>query len=234
MSALTKTAGWKCWTMKHGHLLVMGGYQLGNGDFEENEESRLEVLTVDRFKELIEENPNFEFPRITVPEINDYSKGDGLSKLLAILQVSWFIIQCLARHFQGLALTELELVTLAMASLNAITYGFWWNKPLSVAGPVVYVKEPMGEKVGRTGNNGDENEDSEEELEMDRIARAVIAPLVAHSHGIQIPDRILGFGNACQNLSLFVHICFPPNLIDGSGHRNFLQFCGLHTTMPQK
>jgi len=183
MSALTKTAGWKCWTMKHGHLLIMGGYQLVSEDFKKCEErhkpgyfgtsydwyafseyqkrrreSWLGVLTVDRFKKLMED-PNFEFPMTTVPEINDYSKGDGLSKLLAILQVSWFIIQCLVRHLQGLALTELELVTLAMASLNAITYGFWWNKPLSVAGPVVYVEERMGEKVDRTG----QNEDSESE-----------------------------------------------------------------------
>jgi len=38
-------------------------------------------------------------------------------------------------------LTELELVTLALASLNAITYAFWWHKPLGVQEPMrIYFK----------------------------------------------------------------------------------------------
>ena len=48
---------------------------------------------------------------------------------------------CIARWRQNLALTELELITLALASLNAITYAFWWAKPYDVKEPVkVYVK----------------------------------------------------------------------------------------------
>ena len=52
-------------------------------------------------------------------------KGDVLSKLIAFLQTSWFIIQAIARRQQGLALTELELVTLTLASLNAATFVIW-------------------------------------------------------------------------------------------------------------
>ena len=182
----------------------MGGYQLVNDDFKKYEErhrpgyfgtsrdwdafseyqkrrreSRLGVLTVDRLQELIEENPNFKLPRITEEKILGRSKEDVLSKLLAVLQVSWFIIQCIARGRQGLALTELELVTLAMISITGIIHMFWWNKPLGVAEPVnAYVKV---EEVGIR---------REDDEEMDRIARAVIAPLVAHSHGIRIPDHI--------------------------------------------
>lgn len=109
------------------------------------------VLTLERFKELVVD-PNVVFPAITPAQIKDRSKGDGLSKLLAILQRSWFILQCIARGFQGLALTELELVTLAMTSLNAITFAFWWSKPLSVQEPVdVYVMEPS--RVARETSN---------------------------------------------------------------------------------
>jgi len=233
MLAMTEFAGFGergAVGLKHGHFLIMGGYQLVNEDFKKYEErhnpgyfgtshdlkafseyqkrrreSRLGVLTVDRFQELTRD-PNFGLPKITEEKILGRSKEDGLSKLLAELQVSWFIIQCIARGRQGLALTELELVTLAMASLNAITYGFWWNKPLGVAEPVnVYVEpekvgirregegeidciEELGEKVDRTGK---ENEDSksEEELEIDRIAHAVIAPLVAPIRDVLDPRK---------------------------------------------
>ena len=147
----------------------MGGFQLVNEDFKTYEERgrpgwiassqewdayqerkrkcQLGVLTPDRFRELIND-PNFEFPRISTAEIQDRSKGDGLSKMIAVLQTSWFIAQCVARTMQGLALTELELVTLAMASLNAITFAFWWSKPLSVQEPVnVYVPAVATEEV---------------------------------------------------------------------------------------
>jgi len=124
----------------------------------QRERCHLGALTFERFKELVCDD-NFDFPAITSAEINDRSKGDGLSKLLAILQTSWFILQCIARVFQGLALTELELVTLAMASLNAITYAFWWSKPLSVREPVnVYVTERAG-VVAETVNRNIDDED---------------------------------------------------------------------------
>ena len=91
------------------------------------------------------ENPNISMPNTTVDEIQDWSKGDVLFKLITILQTSWFIIQCIARGQQGLALTELELVTLALASLNAVTFAIWWHKPLGVQEPVkIYVKTEAG------------------------------------------------------------------------------------------
>lgn len=169
--------------MVHGHFLEMGGFTLVSDRIDELEEPeqpgwlsttadwdpyteyvrqkercQLGTLTMERFKELVGD-PRVVFPAITPAQIEDRSKGDGLSKLLAILQTSWFILQCIARGLQGLALTELELVTLAMASLNAITFAFWWSKPLSVLEPVyVYVTGRAGvaDKVGR--NKGDNDD----------------------------------------------------------------------------
>lgn len=69
---------------------------------------------------------------ITEAEIQDKSKGDALSKGIVILQTSWFILQCIARVVEGLPITELELVTLAFATLNTMTYALWWYKPLNV------------------------------------------------------------------------------------------------------
>ena len=86
-------------------------------------------------------HPDIEIPKIKAAEIEDRSKGDALSKIIVILQTTWFIVQCIARGQQRLALTELELVTLALASLNATTFAIWWDKPLVVREPIqIYLK----------------------------------------------------------------------------------------------
>lgn len=65
-------------------------------------------------------------------EIQDRSKGDVISKLLVLTQVTWFILQFFARLVQHLPATEIEVVTLAYAILNMVTYACWWYKPLAV------------------------------------------------------------------------------------------------------
>lgn len=65
------------------------------------------------------------------------SKGDALSKGFALLQLAWFIIQIITRAAQGLAVSELELTTAALAGLNSAMYIFWWSKPRDVRFPVV-------------------------------------------------------------------------------------------------
>src|SRR6266545_3037636 len=108
---------------------------------------QLGTLTVEHFTELINDS-NFEFPDTTEEEIQDRSKGDALFKLIAMLQTTWFLIQCIARGQQRLALTELELVTIALASLNAVTFAIWWHKPLGVQEPVkIYLKTEAQETV---------------------------------------------------------------------------------------
>ena len=159
----------KRWTIWHGHFLAMGGITLVSAEIYNMEEPEdpgvssspearasyltrlkdyqdfcrrceLGPLTFERFKALVQ-NPKFEFPVLTSAGIKDRSKSDALAKLIVIIQSTWFILQCIARGHQKLALTELELVTLALASLNAITFAFWWYKPLDVQEPVrVYLR----------------------------------------------------------------------------------------------
>ena len=117
----------------------MGGFTLLDPETKDaapNKQQRT-VLTLDYFKK----HPDIEIPRVTATAIEDRSKGDALSKVIAILQTTWFIVQCIARGQQQLALTELELITLALASLNAVTFAIWWHKPLGVQDPVqIYLK----------------------------------------------------------------------------------------------
>ncbi|ESK84724.1 hypothetical protein Moror_607 [Moniliophthora roreri MCA 2997] len=75
------------------------------------------------------------FIRISEDEIKDRSHADILSKSIALIQATWFLMQVAARAFEGLAVTELEIMTVAFALLNFGTYFFWWNKPLRVRHP---------------------------------------------------------------------------------------------------
>jgi len=118
------------------------GGRARSGNAPELEEGRVTILTLEMLRELVKDA---EFSiRITDLEIADRSKGDALSKVIFILQSSWFILQCIGRLVQGLSLTQLELTTLALASLNGITFILWWDKPLGVRAPVrVYMSRKL-------------------------------------------------------------------------------------------
>jgi hypothetical protein len=82
-----------------------------------------------------------EIPIIMEADIEDQSKGDTLSKGIAILQLAWFVLQLVAHYVQNLPTTLLEIDTLAVAVLTCIAYGLWWKKPKDVRRPhAVYWK----------------------------------------------------------------------------------------------
>ena len=115
----------------------MGGFVLVK-----EEERR--VLKFEEMLSLIKEG-RIKFPEITEDEIKDRSKADALAKGLVILQTSWFLIQVIARHIQGLVITELELITTALAIFNGAMYILWWDKPLDIRWPflVYYLDSPL-------------------------------------------------------------------------------------------
>ena len=137
------------------------------------------TLDPDELQSLAQKG-EIDFPCITENEIRDKSKGDVLSKGLVVIQTGWFILQCIARRIEHLPLTELELVTLAFAALNFVTYGLWWNKPLNVQCLVrVPVKRQKGESEGDKGaaessQNTDDEEGGEDSGGQDTDAMAAI------------------------------------------------------------
>ncbi|ESK86855.1 hypothetical protein Moror_3457 [Moniliophthora roreri MCA 2997] len=100
-----------------------------------------------RYTCLLEYLVDHRYFSITEEEIQDRSHADALSKAIAIVQTTWFILQCLGRGLQGLAITELEIITLAFAFLNIIVYFLWWNKPLRVRYPVRVTWRPRNEDL---------------------------------------------------------------------------------------
>ncbi|KAF8646425.1 hypothetical protein AX16_007218 [Volvariella volvacea WC 439] len=114
------------WTRTHGFYIQMGGLMQRQGD------STYQVLCHEDIAKEVK------IPDIPEKEIKDHGKGDILAKALVVIQTTWFVAQCIARHNQGLVLTEIELVTLAFATLNMITYGLWWDKPLNIEYPIYF------------------------------------------------------------------------------------------------
>jgi len=96
--------------------------------------------------ETLSEDGAIDFPSLTEAEIKDKSKGDMMSKGLVVFQSTWFIIQFIARLIKHLPITELELVTVAFAVCNFLTYWLWLDKPLNVERPFrVLRKKPGGQ-----------------------------------------------------------------------------------------
>ncbi|KIJ07202.1 hypothetical protein PAXINDRAFT_103058 [Paxillus involutus ATCC 200175] len=119
------------WTLSHSFFALMGGFVLSDG-------------TPLRPKDHLEylKNESFVNPDITEEEIADRSKSDGLAKVILVLQLSWFILQVVVRGTHHLAITLVEIDTLAMAALSIPMFFFWWNKPMAPRRPhILYLKD---------------------------------------------------------------------------------------------
>ncbi|KAG1778921.1 hypothetical protein EV702DRAFT_967397 [Suillus placidus] len=130
------------WSRTHGFFAMMGGFMLYyNG-------KPHHTLTPDELFDFIlsgrvDQNQAVE---ITEDEIEDKSKRDVISKAVLVLQITWFLTQYITRYIEHLAITQLEVGTLAFAVLNLITCCFWWKKPHNVQRPHrVYLKDEISE-----------------------------------------------------------------------------------------
>ncbi|KAJ7127439.1 hypothetical protein C8R43DRAFT_897457 [Mycena crocata] len=110
----------------HGFFISMGGF-VSRG--------RHNPIVTD---EQLQEHLNFiaDIRAVEEEDIKDKSKGDALSKGVALIQGLWFTAQCLARIHQHLPISELEVTTLAFAVVNIFIYALWWSKPLDVQRPI--------------------------------------------------------------------------------------------------
>ncbi|KAF8642786.1 hypothetical protein AX16_009419 [Volvariella volvacea WC 439] len=139
------------WTRTHGFFVQMGGLVQRQSD-----------LTYKRRRSRITEK------EIYLPRLSSSSKP-------------LVVAQCIARHAQGLVLTEIELVTLAFATLNVITYGLWWDKPLNIEYPIYF--DENGIRIDGPYAEGDEGQVKEWQgawyERMGRSMRDCVAVIVA-------------------------------------------------------
>ncbi|KGO70586.1 hypothetical protein PITC_051800 [Penicillium italicum] len=87
-----------------------------------------------------EDHPNW---GLSLDDICDKSKSDSAAKLLALIQVTWFSVQCILRISYHLPLSQLESMTLGYIPLFIVTYFFWWNKPKDIRSPSLVVLPEM-------------------------------------------------------------------------------------------
>ena len=147
------------WSTAHGFFVIMGGFHLfqhGSVETSNNDEAMLHdhnislhsLATCNPYRDgmyppnravlqSIRADINFtSFMLPTKEEIKDRGKNDWLAKSLVLLQMSWFVMQCITCAIEHLPVTHLEIVMLAYAAMNFMIYIFWWNKPLNVYQPV--------------------------------------------------------------------------------------------------
>ena len=67
--------------------------------------------------------------------IGDKSKADILAKTLVCVQVSWTLVQTIARRIVGYPITLLEVHTLVHVACAMGIYGLWFQKPLDLRDP---------------------------------------------------------------------------------------------------
>ena len=120
----------------------MGGFHLFEHSSEEMSDDDRRISQDDKplhplqVRDLVNCDLYESFIMPTEAEIEDRGKSDWFAKLLVLLQTTWFVMQCIARVREHLPITHLEIVTLAYAVMNFLTYIFWWYKPLNVNRPV--------------------------------------------------------------------------------------------------
>ncbi len=125
-------------TMAHGFVLSMGGFCYTDIESISPSPSSSSTILSDRVASSVAvessilehrdlDSPDLEkkLEEVSAETIEDKSKGDTLSKTFSILQISWFIVQCLTQALQHLPITLLEVTALAFAGLSIITYCLW-------------------------------------------------------------------------------------------------------------
>lgn len=148
-------------TKTQGFLTLMGGYHYF--DDKGKPYSPVQVYMINQMAR----RRQIELP--TDNEIRDKSKGNLITKLFVIIQSSWFILHCIARGFNSMYVTKLELLTLAYIAVGLLTWLAWWDKPQNVNRPIrVFTKFPprpyepsrkrgymekVGETILGTGDN---------------------------------------------------------------------------------
>ncbi|KAG0702531.1 hypothetical protein DFH29DRAFT_494527 [Suillus ampliporus] len=213
-ASVPKLSKFEEWTVTHGYFAWMGGFILYVDDKPRGTLAPHELL------KLVREG-SVDMPVITEADITDKSKGDALSKGIAILQLAWFISQLVARYIRNLPITLLEIDTLAVAALTCIAYGLWWRKPKDVGRPCIVHWKPTGSPIDLTYNNP--NISSSNRC-CSRYYRHLIRPLVSLSgtsvsispydvHSRRVPS-LGGYGRYHGGIILLIG-CFSVMVFGG-------------------
>lgn len=110
------------WTLQHSFFALMGGYALEDGD------------SIRSGQELYERGAILSKKACEgyTYEINDKAKANVLTKAIAILQISRFLLEEIDRACNGLPISPLEYFTCAQVFAALFMYVYWLEKPHGV------------------------------------------------------------------------------------------------------
>ncbi|KAF8859210.1 hypothetical protein BDZ45DRAFT_562078, partial [Acephala macrosclerotiorum] len=102
----------------------------------------LRHLAIDQLISLREAGFLPRLPFITLEELQDRNKSDSLIRVIAIIQISWSIVQIIVRAARQLAISQLEVAVVAFAACAIAIYGLNWYKPKGVQVPITILQYP--------------------------------------------------------------------------------------------
>ena len=173
------------WTLIHAEFAVAGGIRVKSPDSDEIMPKRIESL------EKAVESGQINGPQISKEELKSRSKSDGVVKLIALLQITWFGLQALFRAIQHLQVTALEIMTVAFFVLAVLIYAIWWNRPQDIEYPIVIklqnadanqVRKSQGVEVDTKSRGGRKLWFTDKE-DLDGMAWIIIILLIAPLFG---------------------------------------------------
>ncbi|PVH99833.1 hypothetical protein DM02DRAFT_528246 [Periconia macrospinosa] len=129
------------WTLAHGFYGTMGGIAV---EIESNRDTSPYAYIFGDAKRLTLTAKGVALlahcgllPDISLDEIKDKNKADGLAKFLVCVQAGWMMIQVISRAAVGLPTTLLEVNTVAHVVCALLMYVVWWHKPRQVTAPTL-------------------------------------------------------------------------------------------------
>ncbi|KAK0207560.1 hypothetical protein IW262DRAFT_530385 [Armillaria fumosa] len=134
--------------MAHGFFVAMGGSCNSNGDILSCKEFYPLEHELDR--ESCRESWITALTEVTEEELDKRSKVDRFSKAIAIVEIFWFVLQCLARRIQYLPIIPVEMSALAFSILSIVLCVIWWYKPFGVQ---VHIVLPFRAKLDYAGHD---------------------------------------------------------------------------------
>ncbi|MCJ1379112.1 hypothetical protein MMC17_002212 [Xylographa soralifera] len=163
---LLKRVGLEDCTLAHGFFLAMGGFYLRlpeasgsddryrmikygdlafladqgdmngfTGHYDPVKQRHVEVETAISISQMPWIN---ELRDVTKDRIDNCAKADPLTKIIGCTQALWILTQVLSRWSQGLAVTLLEIDTIAYVIFAVVAYVLWLQKPQDCSQPIVF------------------------------------------------------------------------------------------------
>lgn len=121
--------GYHGWTLKHSFFAIMGGF----GAIYRGNDGNMEICNVKflsgRKLSEVGANLNEDVCKYIGYDIEDKATADLLTKLVAVFQITSFLIKTTARAAAALPISPLEYFTCAHVFCALMMYVFWLEKP---------------------------------------------------------------------------------------------------------